>query len=62
MSNYSSTLTILTVNYSTIQRWEFTTEDGEINRLIYSPNFYVFDSEQYHRVMLQEKLSGSYVN
>ena len=30
-------------------------------KLMYSPNFYDFDSEQFHKVMLQEKLSGSYV-
>ena len=26
-----------------------------------SPNFYDFDSEQFHRVMLQEKINGSYI-
>ena len=61
ISNYSSTLTIPTVHYSTRQRWEFTTEDGELNRLMSSPNFYDFDSKQYHKVMLQEKLNGSYI-
>ena len=30
------------------------------NRLMFSPNFYDFDSEQFHKVMLQEKLNGSY--
>ena len=61
ISNYSSTLTILSVHYSTDQVWTFTTEDGELNKLMFSPNFYDFDSEQYHKVMLQEKLNGSYV-
>ena len=62
ISNYSSTLTITASQYSISQYWEFTTEDGEINKLMYSPNFYDFDSEQYHKVMLQkEKLNGSYV-
>ena len=59
ISNYSSTLTIPAVNYSHFQTFEFTIEDGEINRLMFSPNFYDFDSEQFHKVMLQEKLSGS---
>ncbi|CAH3150041.1 unnamed protein product [Porites evermanni] len=61
ISNYSSTLTIPAVNYNTNQRWKFTTEDGVILRLMYSPKFYDFDSEQFHKVMLQEKLSGSYI-
>ena len=61
ISNYSSTLTTPAVNYSHFQTFEFTTEDGELNRLMFSPNFYDFDSEQYHKVMLQEKLNGSYI-
>ena len=61
ISNYSATLTIPAVNYNANQRWKSTTEDGIILRLMYSPNFYDTSSEQFHKVMLQEKLSGSYV-
>ena len=61
ISNYSSTITIPAVHYNVNQRWKFTTEDGELIRLMYSPNFYDTDSEQFHKVMLQEKLNGSYV-
>ena len=61
ISNYSSTLTIPATQYNVNQRWKFTTEDGVLIRLMYSPNFYDTDSEQYHKVMLQEKLSGSYI-
>ena len=61
ISNYSSTLTIPAVRYSNEQEFEFTTQDGVINKLMYSPNFYDTDSEQYHKVMLQEKLNGSYI-
>ena len=61
ISNYSSTLTIPAVHYPTNQVWKFTTEDGVLNKLMFSPNFYDFDSEQFHKVMLQEKLSGSYI-
>ena len=57
----SSTLTIPAVQYNVNQSWKFTTEDGELIRLMFSPNFYDFDSEQFHKVMLQEKLSGSYI-
>ena len=61
ISNYSSTLTIPALQYNVNQRWKFTTEDGELNRLMFSPNFYDFDSGQFHKVMLQEKLNGSYI-
>ena len=63
ISNYSSTLTIPAVlcTYSVNQVWEFITEDGALNKLMLSPNFYDFDSEQYHKVILQEKLNGSYI-
>ena len=61
ISNYSGTITIPAVHYNVNQRWKFTTEDGVLYRLMYSPNFYDFDSEQYHKVMLQEKLNGSYI-
>ena len=62
ISNYSATLTIPAVNYNANQRWKFTTEDGVLIRLMYSTNFYDTDSVQFHKVMLQEKLSGSYVD
>ena len=61
ISNYSSTLTIPSVMYSNRQRWKFTNEGGVLNKLMYSPNFYDTDSEQFHKVMLQEKLNGSYI-
>ena len=61
ISNYSSKLTIPAVDYSNLQKFEFTTEDGVLNRLMLSPNFYDIDSEQFHKVMLQEKLNGSYI-
>ena len=61
ISNYSGTITIPAVHYNVNQRWKFTTEDGVLKKLMYSPNFYDFDSIQYHKVMLQEKLNGSYI-
>ena len=61
ISNYSSTLALSTANYTNNQYFDFTTEDGVLSKIIFSPNFYDFDSEQFHRVMLQEKLSGSYI-
>ena len=40
ISNYSSTLTIPAVRYTNSQEFEFTTEDGVLNKIMYSPNFY----------------------
>ena len=61
ISNYSSTLTLANANHGFLQYFEFTTEDGVLSKIMFSTNFYDFDSEQFHRVMLQEKLNGSYV-
>ena len=61
ISNYSSTLTIPAARYTNEQKFDFTTEGGVLSKIMYSPNFYDTDSEQYHKVMLQEKLNGSYI-
>ena len=61
ISNYSATLTIPAVQYNVNQRWKFTTEDGELSKIMFSPNFYDDNSEQYHKVIFQEKLNGSYI-
>ena len=61
ISNYSSTLTLNNANYTTDQSFDFTTDDGVISKIMFSQNFYDFDSEQFHRVMLQEQLNGSYI-
>ena len=61
ISNHSATLTLANSNHTTNQYFDFITEDGVLSKIMFSPNFYDFDSEQFHRVMLQEKLNGSYV-
>ena len=61
ISNYSSTLTIPAVQYSNSQYLDFTTEDGELSKLMFSSNFYDTDSVEFHKIMLQEKLNGSYI-
>ena len=61
ISNYSSLLSLQSVRYSREQQFNFKTEDGVLSKIMFSPNFYDDDSEQYHKVMLQEKLNGSYV-
>ena len=61
ISNYSAILSLQAVRYTNEQNFEFTTQDGILSKIMFSPNFYDIDSEQYHKVMLQEKLNGSYV-
>ena len=60
-SNLSSTLTIARANYVPNQDFNFTTEDGILNKIMFSPNFYDFDSEAFKRIMIQEKINGSYI-
>ena len=61
LSNYSAKLTLDNANYSTNQKFDFTTDEGVLCKLMFSPNFYDFDSEQFHREMIQEKINGSYI-
>ena len=61
ISNYSSLLRLQSVRYTREQQFSFKTKDGVISKIMFSSNFYDDDSEQYHKVMLQEKLNGSYV-
>ena len=61
ISNYNSILSLPIVRYSNEQEFVFTTEGGVLSKIMYSSNFYDTDSEQYHKVMLQEKLNGSYI-
>ena len=48
-SNYSSTLKLDNANYTTDQDFDFTTDDGVLSKIMFSPNFYDFDSRQYHK-------------
>ena len=61
ISNYRAILSLPVVRYTIEQEFDFTTQDGVLSKIMYSPNFYDDDSEQYHKVLLQEKLNGSYV-
>ena len=49
------------VNYNNNQQFVFTNEDGVLSKILFSPKFYDTDSNQYHKVILQEKLDGSYI-
>ena len=62
VSNYSGTLTLSSElasqsNYT----FRISSEDTKIYRIMYSPNFHDFDSHELHTIIMQEKLSGSYV-
>ena len=61
ISNYSAILSLPAVRYTNEQEFTFSTQDGVLSKIMFSTNFYDIDSEQYHKVMLQEKLNGSYV-
>ena len=39
----------------------FTADAAILVKFMYSKNFYDFDSVQYHKIMIQEKLSGTYI-
>ena len=60
ISNYSAILSLPAVRYTNEQEFTFSTQDGVLSKIMFSPNFYDDDSVEYHKVMLQEKLNGSY--
>lgn len=56
ISNYSATLTqTSTPVNSGRDKFQLSTEDGVFYRLMYSTNFYDFDSEENHKILIQEK-------
>ena len=60
ISNYAGTLTLSSALASqSIVR--IFSEDATIYKIMYTPNFHDLDSIEFHRIMLQEKLNGSYV-
>ena len=62
VSNYSGTLT-LSSNLASQSNYTFRifSDDAVIYKVMYSPNFYDFDSSEFHTILVQEKLNGSYV-
>ena len=62
ISNYSGTFTI-SCELASQSNYIFriSSEDAKIYRIMYSPNFYDFDSHEFHTIIMQEKLSGSYI-
>ena len=62
ISNYSSIVT-QSSNFLAMDYYKFKifSEDAVIHKVMYSPNYYNFDSLQYHKIMIQEKLNSSYI-
>ena len=61
ISNYFAELIANVTNNSLNQKFEFLNQDGVIEKFMYSPNFYDTDSIEYHKIILQEKINGSYI-
>ena len=62
ISNHSATLTLgSTLTSQSTYTFRIFSEATVIYRVMYTPNFHDFDSIEFHRIMLQEKLNGSYV-
>ena len=60
--NYSAKLTqaLKAITNDRLQ-FGFTADNAILNKFMYSKNFYDFDSVQYHKIMIQQKLYGSYI-
>ena len=50
ISNYNALLRLQSVRYTNEQEFEFTTEDGVLSKIMFSPNFYDTDSEHYQSI------------
>ena len=62
ISNYSGTLTLSSALASqSTYTFRIFSDHAVIYRVMYTPNFFDYDSTEFHRLMLQEKLNGSYV-
>ena len=62
ISNYSGTVTLSSALASqSTYTFRIFSEDATIYKIMYTSNFHDLDSLEFHRIMLQEKLNGSYV-
>ena len=63
VSYYSGTLTLSSAlaSQSNYTFKIISSEDATIYRIMYSPNFYDLDSHEFHTILVQEKLNGSFV-
>ena len=62
VSNYSGTFTLSSALASqSTYTFRIFSEDAMIYKIMYTPNFHDLDSFEFHKIMLQEKLNGSYL-
>ena len=62
ISNYSGTLTLSsTLASQSTYTFRIFSDDTVIYRVMYTPNFHDLDSSEFHRIIVQEKLNGSYI-
>ena len=62
VSYYSGKLTLISALASqSTYTFRIFPEDATIYKIMYTPNFHDLDSIEFHRIMLQEELNGSYV-
>ena len=62
ISNYSGTLTLSSeLTSQSNYTFRISSEDATIYKIMYSPNLYDLDSHEFHQIIVQEKLNGSYV-
>ena len=61
INNYNSILSLPLARNTREQNFVFMTQDGLIDKIMFSPNFYDTDSVEYHKIILQEKINGSYI-
>ena len=62
ISNYSGTLTLSsTLASQSTYTFRIFSDDTVIYRVMYTPNFHDLDSGEFHRIIVQEKLNGSYI-
>ena len=61
-SNHSATLTLNSAMTSQSNyKFQIFSQDAVIYKEMCSPNLLDFDSMQYHKIMIQEKLNSSYI-
>ena len=61
LSNYSANLIANISRNSVNNQYDFFCQDSVIEKFMYSPNFYDIGSLEFHQILLQEKINGSYI-
>ena len=61
LSNYPSTLVANISRNSVNNQFDLYFQDSVIEKFMYTPKFYDIDNVEFHEIMLQEKLNGTYI-